>query len=84
MLSPDRELAQTAAVVEATVKAIIDDAAAPLDPRQALTLRRAALAREIEAGIEKRRGETGDNVPDSGRNRRRGGCARGRHRGSGP
>jgi DnaK suppressor protein len=66
MLSPDRELAETAAVVEATVKKIIDDAAAPLDPRQALTLRRAALAREIEAGIEKRRGETADNVPDSG------------------
>ena len=34
-LSPDRELATIASTVEATLKAIIDDASAPLDPRQA-------------------------------------------------
>jgi RNA polymerase-binding transcription factor DksA len=66
MLSPDPELAEVAASVETTVKAIIDDAAAPQGARQALVLRRATLAREIEAGIEKRRGEPGGNVPDSG------------------
>jgi RNA polymerase-binding protein DksA len=65
MLSPDRELAETAAAVEATVKAIIDDAAAPLDARHALLARRAALGREIAAGVDKRRRER-DNVPDSG------------------
>jgi uncharacterized protein (DUF302 family)/RNA polymerase-binding transcription factor DksA len=66
MLSPDAELAQTAAAVEATVKAIIDDAAAPLEPRRALASRRAVLVQEIEAGTAKRRSDTSDNVPDSG------------------
>jgi uncharacterized protein (DUF302 family)/RNA polymerase-binding transcription factor DksA len=65
MLSPDRELAEVAAAVERTVKAIIDDAAEPLDARQALTRRRAALALEVEAGVDKRRGEPRSNVPDS-------------------
>lgn len=66
MLSPDAELAQTAAAVEATVKAIIDDAAAPLEPRRALAARRAVLAREVESGVAKRRADAADNVPDSG------------------
>jgi RNA polymerase-binding protein DksA len=65
MLSPDRELADVAAAVERTIKAIIDDAAEPLDARQALSRRRAALALEVEAGIDKRRGEPSGNVPDS-------------------
>lgn len=65
MLSADRELAEVAATVEATVKAIIEDAAAPFDPRQALTARRAALASEIKTGVDKRRGEPSANVPDS-------------------
>jgi DnaK suppressor protein len=66
MLSPDAELAQTAAAVETTVKAIIDDAAAPLEPRRALASRRAVLAREIESGTAKRQADASDNVPDSG------------------
>jgi len=65
MLSPDRELAGVARTVETTIKAIIDDAAAPLDARQALLLRRAGLAREIEAGVAKRGGERDGNVPDT-------------------
>jgi DnaK suppressor protein len=65
MLSPDRELGEVATAVETTIKAIIDDAAAPLDARQALMLRRAALAREIEAGVARRSGERDGNVPDS-------------------
>jgi len=65
MLSPDRELAETARAVETTLKAIIDDAAAPLDARQALALRRATLAREIEAGVAKRSGARDGNVPDT-------------------
>jgi uncharacterized protein (DUF302 family)/RNA polymerase-binding transcription factor DksA len=64
-LSPDPELAEVAATVEATIKAIIDDAAAPTDARQALLLRRATLAREIAAGAAARRGEHDGNVPDS-------------------
>lgn len=64
-LSPDPELATIAGTVEATVKAIVDDAAAPLDPRQALLLRRAALASEIEAGVATRAGERDGNVPDT-------------------
>jgi RNA polymerase-binding protein DksA len=66
MLSPDRELAEVAATVEATVKVIIDDAAVPRDARQALLTRRDALAREIETGVDKRRSEPAGNVPDSG------------------
>jgi RNA polymerase-binding protein DksA len=65
MLSSDAVLGDVAAEVEATVKAIIDDAAA-VDPRAALQSRRAALVREVETGAEKRRGEGRDNVPDSG------------------
>ena len=64
-LSPDRELAEVAAAVEATIKVIIDDAAAPRGAREALLLRRAVLAHEIAAGTEKRRGERDGNVPDS-------------------
>lgn len=63
LLSADRELAATARAVETTIKAIIDDAAA-IDARQALTLRRTMLAREIEAGVAKRAGERDGNVPD--------------------
>jgi RNA polymerase-binding transcription factor DksA len=65
MLSPDRELAETARAVETTLKAIIADAAAVPEPRQALGLRRAALAREIEAGVARRAGERDGNVPDT-------------------
>jgi len=65
MLSPDRELVETARAVETTLKAIIDDAAAPLDARQALSLRRATLAREIEAGVAKRSAARDGNVPDT-------------------
>jgi uncharacterized protein (DUF302 family) len=65
MLSPDRELAETARTVEATLKAIIDDAAAPPTAREALERRRAALAREIEAGVAQRSGERDGNVPDT-------------------
>jgi uncharacterized protein (DUF302 family)/RNA polymerase-binding transcription factor DksA len=65
MLSADRELAETARSVEATIKAIIDDAAAPLDPRRALALRRATLSSEIETGVAKRAAERDGNVPDS-------------------
>jgi uncharacterized protein (DUF302 family)/RNA polymerase-binding transcription factor DksA len=65
MLSADPELAEVARSVEQTIKAIIDDAAAPLDARQALLRRREALAREIEAGVARRAGERDGNVPDS-------------------
>ena len=65
MLSHDREIAALAATVETTIKAIIDDAAAPLDARSALSARRTALVREIAAGAA-RRGEPRDgNVPDT-------------------
>jgi uncharacterized protein (DUF302 family)/RNA polymerase-binding transcription factor DksA len=64
-LSADRELGAIAETVEATIKAIIDDAAAPRDAREALLLRRAALARELAAGKASRRGERDGNVPDS-------------------
>ena len=46
-------------------KAIIEEAARPLHPRQALLLRCAALAREIKAGVAARAGERDGNVPDS-------------------
>jgi RNA polymerase-binding transcription factor DksA len=69
-LSADPELGEVATRVEATLKAIIDTAAAATDARQALLLRRAALAREIEAGVAKRTGERDGllrtNVPDAG------------------
>ena len=64
-LSADRELAETAHTVETTIKAIIDDAAPATDARQALTLRRTVLAREIGAGVAKRAGERDGNVPDT-------------------
>jgi uncharacterized protein (DUF302 family) len=64
-LSADPELGDVAAAVETTLKAIIDDAAAPRDPREALLLRRAALAREIEAGAASRSATRDGNVPDS-------------------
>jgi RNA polymerase-binding protein DksA len=64
-LSPRGELADTAAAVEAAIKAIIEEAAAA-DARQVLSWRRAALAREIASGVEKRRAESDGNVPDSG------------------
>jgi RNA polymerase-binding protein DksA len=64
-LSPDPELAEVAATVEATIKAIIDDAAAPADARRALLLLRETLAREIVTGAAARRGERDANVPDS-------------------
>lgn len=65
MLSDDTDLGAVAADVESTIKAIIDEAAAPLDARSALSLRRAALAREIEAGAAQRRTASDGNVPDS-------------------
>jgi RNA polymerase-binding protein DksA len=65
MLSPDRELAETARAVEATLKAIVNDAAAPPPARQALERRRTTLAREIEAGVAKRMQARDGNVPDT-------------------
>ena len=65
MLSHDREIGAIAAAVETTIKAIIDDAAAPLDARSALSLRRSELVREIEAGAAKRSEPRDGNVPDS-------------------
>lgn len=64
-LSPDAELGNVATEVEATLKAIIDEAAA-LDPRAALTARRAVVADEIAAGVGRRAAERDGNVPDSG------------------
>lgn len=64
-LSHDRELAAVAETVQATIKAIIEDAAAPADPRTSLLRRRAVLAQEIRAGAEKRGAERDTNVPDS-------------------
>lgn len=67
-LSKDPELREVAQHVEQTLKAIIDDAAAPADVRQTLQKRRATLAQEIETGVAKRRAAQDDraNVPDSG------------------
>jgi len=65
MLSPDPELADVAAGVESSIKAIIDDAAGPGDARHVLVARRAVLMREIEAGIAKRSAERDGNVPDT-------------------
>jgi RNA polymerase-binding protein DksA len=64
-LSHDRELAVVAETVEATIKAIIEDAAAPADPRTRLLRRRAVLAQEIRTGAEQRGAERDTNVPDS-------------------
>jgi uncharacterized protein (DUF302 family)/RNA polymerase-binding transcription factor DksA len=65
-LSHDREIAAVAGAVETTIKAIIDEAAAPVDSRTALLRRRAALALEVQAGAAKRAAERGGNVPDTG------------------
>lgn len=65
-LSHDRELGEIAETVEATIKVIIDEAAASVSPRSALLQRRAALAQEIRSGAEKRGAQRGGNVPDSG------------------
>ena len=65
MLSHDSEIGALAATVETTIKAIIDDAAAPLDARSALSVRRANLVREIAAGAAKRSEPRDGNVPDS-------------------
>jgi len=65
-LSQDREIVAIAAAVETTITAIIDDAAAPVDPRTALLQRRAALALEVEAGARKRAADRDGNVPDTG------------------
>jgi RNA polymerase-binding protein DksA len=65
-LSHDRELGAVAESVEAAIKAIIDEAAAPIDTRSALLLRRAALAREVHTAAERRSAERSGNVPDSG------------------
>jgi uncharacterized protein (DUF302 family)/RNA polymerase-binding transcription factor DksA len=65
-LSHDREIAAVAGAVETAIKAIIDEAAAPVDSRTALLRRRAALALEVQAGAEKRAAERGGNVPDTG------------------
>ena len=64
-LSHDRALAEIAESVEATIKTIVDEAAASSDPRTALLQRRAALAREIQGGAKKRATERNGNVPDS-------------------
>ena len=65
-LSQDREIVAIAGAVETTIAAIIDEAAAPADPRTALLQRRAALALEIQAGAQKRAAERDGNVPDTG------------------
>jgi RNA polymerase-binding transcription factor DksA/uncharacterized protein (DUF302 family) len=65
-LSHDRELAEVAETVQTTIKAIVDEAAAPGDAGTALRRRRAALVREIQEGAQTRAAERGGNVPDSG------------------
>jgi RNA polymerase-binding protein DksA len=65
-LSHDRELATVAETVQATIKSIIEDAAAPADSRTRLLRRRAVLEQEIRTGVEKRTAERDGNVPDSG------------------
>lgn len=65
-LSDDRGLSEIAEGVEATLKAIIDEAAAPTDTRTMLLQRRLALAREIQTGATKRGAERDGNVPDTG------------------
>jgi RNA polymerase-binding transcription factor DksA/uncharacterized protein (DUF302 family) len=65
-LSQDGELREIAGTVEATIKEIVAEAAAPAGKHAALSRRRATLAREIQLGAEARRAERGDNVPDAG------------------
>jgi len=65
-LSLDRGLAAIAASVEETIKAIVDDAAAPTDARAALLQRRELLTNEIQTGTRKRATGRDGNVPDSG------------------
>jgi uncharacterized protein (DUF302 family)/RNA polymerase-binding transcription factor DksA len=65
-LSDDRELGEVAETVETALKAIIDEAAAPGEPRSTLLLRRAVLAEEVHTSAAKRGAERGGNVPDSG------------------
>jgi len=65
-LSQDAELREIAETVQATIKEIVAEAAAPADTHAILLRRRAELAREIQAGAEARKAERGDNVPDSG------------------
>jgi RNA polymerase-binding protein DksA len=57
---------EAAAAVETTIKAIIDEPAAPADARAALLWRRATLAQEVKASAKKRAAERSGNVPDSG------------------
>ncbi|HEY3517070.1 MAG TPA: DUF302 domain-containing protein [Gammaproteobacteria bacterium] len=64
-LSQDPGLTEIAEAVEATLKAIIDEAAAT-DARTELLQRRVALTREIQAGGAKRGAERDGNVPDTG------------------
>jgi uncharacterized protein (DUF302 family)/RNA polymerase-binding transcription factor DksA len=64
-LSEDREIVAIAGAVETTIRAIIDEAAAPVDPRTALLRRRAALALEVQAGADKRAADRSGNVPDT-------------------
>jgi RNA polymerase-binding protein DksA len=65
-LSKDPELEEVADSVETTIRAIVDEAAAPDDTRTALVRRRTALTREVQVGAAKRAAERGDNVPDAG------------------
>jgi uncharacterized protein (DUF302 family)/RNA polymerase-binding transcription factor DksA len=65
-LSEDREIVAIAGAVETTIRAIIDEAAAPVDLRTTLLRRRAALALEVQAGAQKRAADRGGNVPDTG------------------
>lgn len=64
-LSQDREIVAIAGAVETTIRAIINEAAAPVDLRTALLQRRAALALEVRAGADKRTADRGGNVPDT-------------------
>jgi RNA polymerase-binding protein DksA len=65
-LSHDRDLAAVAETVQATIKTIIEEAAADADPRTRLLRRRTVLAQEIRAGADKRASARDGNVPDSG------------------
>ena len=65
-LSQDRRLTEVAEAVEATLKSIIDETAAPTDTQAVLLQRREELAREIQAGSTKRGAERDGNVPEPG------------------
>lgn len=65
-LSQEPEIVAIAGAVETTITAIIDEAAAPADPRTTLLQRRAALAIEVQAGAQKRAAGRDGNVPDTG------------------